>query len=46
LLVYLYNKQVTRVTPKSIDDLLQPRWKGKLGMDKDADDWLAAIADY
>jgi hypothetical protein len=21
--------------------LLQPRWKGKLGMDKDADDWLA-----
>src|SRR5258706_6990952 len=48
LLVYLYNtKQVTRAqAPKSIDDLLQPRWKGKLGMDKDADDWLAAIMDY
>ena len=48
LLVYLYNnKQVTRAqAPKSIDDLLQTRWKGKLGMDKDADDWLAAIMDY
>jgi len=48
LLVYLYNaKQVPRAqAPKSIDDLLQPRWKGKLGMDKDADDWLAAIMDY
>lgn len=48
LLVYLYNnKQVTRAqAPKSIDDLLTPRWKGKLGMDEDADDWLAAIMDY
>lgn len=48
LLVYLYNsKQVPRAqAPRSIDDLLQPRWKGRLGMDKDADDWLAAIMDY
>jgi len=48
LLVYLYNaKQVSRAqAPKTIDDLLQPKWKGKLGMDKDADDWLAAIMDY
>jgi ABC-type Fe3+ transport system substrate-binding protein len=48
LLVYLYNaKQVPRAqAPKSIDDLLQPRWKGKLGMDQDADDWLAAVMDY
>src|SRR5262245_14440429 len=48
LLVYLYNaKQLPRAqAPKTIDDLMQPRWKGKLGMDKDADDWLAAIMDY
>lgn len=48
LLVYLYNaKQVPRAqAPKNIDELLQPRWKGKLGMDKDADDWLAAIMDF
>jgi iron(III) transport system substrate-binding protein len=48
LLVYMFNvKQVTRAqAPKSIDDLLQPKWKGKLGMDKDADDWLAAVLDY
>jgi iron(III) transport system substrate-binding protein len=48
LLVYLFNtKQITRAeAPKSIDDLLQPKWKGKLGMDQDADDWLAALLDY
>jgi len=48
LLVYLYNaKQVTRAqAPRTIDDLLQAKWKGKMGMDKDADDWLAAILDY
>lgn len=48
LLVYLFNtKQISRSdAPKSIDDLLQPKWKGKLGMDQDADDWLAAVLDY
>jgi len=48
LLVYLFNThQVSRVqAPKSIDDLLEPKWRGKLGMDKDADDWLAAILDF
>jgi iron(III) transport system substrate-binding protein len=48
LLVYLFNtKQISRAeAPKSIDDLLQPKWKGKLGMDQDADDWLAALLDY
>ena len=48
LLVYLFNtKQVGRAqAPKSIDDLLQTQWKGKLGMDQDADDWLAALLDF
>ena len=32
--------------PTSIEDLLQPKWKGKLGMDKDAADWLAAVMDF
>src|SRR5262245_38913318 len=48
LLVYLFNtKQVSRAqAPKSVDDLLQPQWRGKLGMDQDADDWLAALLDF
>ncbi|HEY1371035.1 MAG TPA: extracellular solute-binding protein [Candidatus Binatia bacterium] len=48
LLVYMFNvNQVPRAqAPKSIEDLLQPKWKGKLGMDEDADDWLAAVMDY
>lgn len=47
-LVHLFNtKQVSREqAPKNLTDLLQLKWKGKLAMDKDADDWLAAIMDY
>ena len=48
LMVYMFNtQQVSRAqAPKSIDDLLQPKWKGKMGMDQDADDYLAALLDY
>ena len=48
LMVFLYNtKQLNKAeAPKSINDLLQPRWKGKMGMDQDADDWLAALLEY
>jgi len=48
LMVFLYNtKQVAKAdAPKSINDLLQPKWKGKMGLDQDADDWLAALLEY
>lgn len=48
LMVFLYNtKQLSKVdAPKSINDLLQPKWKNKMGMDQDADDWLAALLEY
>ena len=47
-MVFLFNaKQVNKAeAPKSINDLLQPRWKGKMGIDQDADDWLAALLEY
>jgi iron(III) transport system substrate-binding protein len=48
LMVYLFNaKQVSRAqAPKSVEELLQPKWKGKMGMDQDADDYIAALLDY
>jgi iron(III) transport system substrate-binding protein len=32
--------------PKSIEDLLLPKWQGRLGMDDESYDWLAALMDY
>jgi iron(III) transport system substrate-binding protein len=48
LMVFLYNtKQVSKAeAPKSLSDLLQPKWKGKMGLDQDADDFLAALLEY
>ena len=48
LMVFLYNtKQVSKAeAPKSINDLLQSKWKGKMGLDQDADDFLAALLEY
>jgi len=31
--------------PKSYDDLLDPRWKGKLGIEADDTDWFGAVID-
>jgi iron(III) transport system substrate-binding protein len=40
---------VTRVkpgdAPKSYEDLLHPRWKGRLVLDQDAHDWFAGLID-
>lgn len=30
--------------PKSYDDLLDPKWKGKLGIEADSSDWFGALA--
>ena len=48
LMVFLYNtKQVSKAeAPKSLSDLLQPKWKGRMGLDQDADDFLAALLEY
>ena len=32
--------------PQSIEDLVNPRWKDKLGMDTTDYDWLASLIDY
>lgn len=46
--VFLYNtRMVARENvPRSFDDLLDPRWKDKLGMDTTDYDWLASLIDY
>lgn len=46
--VFLFNtRMVPRdKAPKSFDDLLDPQWKDKLGMDTTDYDWIAALIDY
>jgi len=46
--VFLTNtKMVPRdKAPKSFEDLLDPQWKDKLGMDTTDYDWIAALIDY
>ena len=46
--VFLFNtRMVSRdKAPKSFDDLLDPQWKDKLGMDTTDYDWIAALIDY
>ena len=46
--VFLFNpRMIPRDrAPKSMDDLLSPQWKDKLGMDTTDYDWLASLIDY
>jgi iron(III) transport system substrate-binding protein len=41
-----YNRRLVRKAdlPKTYDDLLNPKWKGKLGIEADDNDWLAALS--
>jgi len=44
--VQAYNPKLIRKEdlPKTWDDLLAPRWKGKLGIEAEDQDWLAGVA--
>lgn len=46
--LFLVNKNLVKPQdyPRSLDDLLEPKWKGRLGMDDESYDWLAALLDY
>jgi iron(III) transport system substrate-binding protein len=46
--VFLFNtRMIARdKAPQSIEDLLDPRWKDKLGMDTTDYDWLASLIDF
>ena len=46
--VFLYNtRMIARdKAPQSFEDLLDPRWKDKLGMDTTDYDWMASLIDY
>lgn len=46
--VFLYNtRMVARdKAPQSFDDLLNPAWKDKMGMDTTDYDWLASLIDF
>jgi iron(III) transport system substrate-binding protein len=45
--VAAYNTRLIRrdELPKSYDDLLDPKWKGKLGIEADDSDWFGALMD-
>ena len=47
-LLFIVNRNLVKNQdyPRSIEDLLAPRWKGQLGMDDESYDWLAALLDY
>jgi iron(III) transport system substrate-binding protein len=47
IFVATYNTKLVRKDelPKSYDDLLDPKWKGKLGIEADDSDWFGAVID-
>src|SRR5258706_9955813 len=47
-LVMLFNAKMVprKEAPNSVEDLLNPKWAGKLAIDDESFDWLAALLDY
>ena len=47
-LVFVFNTKLVdrKEAPVSIEDLLQPKWSGKMAMDDESFDWLAGLLDY
>jgi iron(III) transport system substrate-binding protein len=47
IFVAAYNTKLIKKDelPKSYDDLLDPKWKGKLGIETDDSDWFGAVID-
>jgi iron(III) transport system substrate-binding protein len=47
IFVAAYNTKLIKKDelPKSYDDLLDPKWKGKLGIETDDSDWFGAVMD-
>jgi iron(III) transport system substrate-binding protein len=47
-LVFLFNTKLVQPkdAPESIEDLFRAQWKGKLAIDSESFDWLAAAIDY
>ena len=47
-LVFIFNTKLVnrKEAPASIEDLLNPKWAGKMAVDDESFDWLAALLDY
>lgn len=47
IFVAAYNTQLVKKDelPKTYEDLLNPKWKGKLGIEADDSDWFGAVVD-
>jgi len=47
-MVFIFNTKLvsSKEAPRSLNDLLNPKWMGKLAMDTESYDWLAALIDY
>ncbi|MGZ8427806.1 MAG: ABC transporter substrate-binding protein [Candidatus Binatia bacterium] len=47
-LVFLFNTKMIprKEAPSTIEDLLHPKWAGKMALDDESYDWLAALIDH